>query len=97
MNVNIGGGTGGTGRSGKKRQRDEDKEEDEEWEEIDTVAPEGSDDEANEDADVPEQRQARRSGKDRRKETLGKRKVEKEVYRRGMERKRMKGGAQWSR
>ncbi|KAJ3480268.1 hypothetical protein NLI96_g8474 [Meripilus lineatus] len=97
VNVNIGGGTGGTGRSGKKRQRDEDKEEDEEWEEIDTVAPEGSDDEANEDADVPEQRQARRSGKDRRKETLGKRKVEKEVYRRGMERKRMKGGAQWSR
>ena len=94
VDVNIGGGKGGAGRSGKKRRRED---VDEVWEEIDAVDKEGSDNEAGYDADTSVVKYARRTGKDRRKETLGKRKVEKEVYRRGMERKRMKGTAQWSR
>ncbi len=95
VNVNIGGGKGGAGRTGKKRRRDEDAEEnDEEWEEIDAVDKEGSD---NEGTLVGDNVAPRRIGKDRRRETLGRKKVEKEVYRRGTERKRMKGGPQWSR
>lgn len=97
VNVNIGGGKGGAGRSGKKRQRDDDEEEkEEEWEEIDAVDKEGSD-EGDVEEEVPASKAPRRSGKDRRKETLGRRKVEKEVYRKGQERKKIKGGPQWSR
>jgi ATP-dependent RNA helicase DDX18/HAS1 len=41
---------------------------------------------------------ARRGGKERRIEALGKKRVEKEVYRKGKERQKMKqDGSQWSR
>ena len=41
----------------------------------------------------------RKTGEGRRTETRGKRKVDKEVYKKGLERKKMKseGGPQWSR
>ncbi|KAI0786036.1 DEAD-domain-containing protein [Abortiporus biennis] len=97
VNVNIGDGKGGTGRTGngkKRRRDDEDEENEEEWEEIDAVDKVGSDDEEEE----PSRKQVRRnSGKERRRETLGKRAVDKEVYRNGMERKKMQGSSQWSR
>jgi ATP-dependent RNA helicase DDX18/HAS1 len=99
VNVNIGQGTGGAGHSGKKRRRDEDEEEnevEEHWEEIDAKDKDEN--------DLPEEQEesrknVRRNGKGRRTETLGKRRVEKEVYKKGLERKKMKGegGAQWSR
>ncbi|KZT06763.1 DEAD-domain-containing protein [Laetiporus sulphureus 93-53] len=98
VNVNIGGGTGGTGRSGKKRKRPEDDEENEKWEEIDAVDKDGSEAEAEENADEEVWRSQRRGGgRERRKETLGSRKVEKEVYKKGRERKKDAGTAQWSR
>ena len=98
VNVNIGGGIGGAGRSGKKRRRDdgdESEEVEEQWEEIDAVDKDENDVEEEEQS----RKNVRRSGKGRRTETLGKRRVEKEVYKKGLERKKMKaeGGAQWSR
>ncbi|KAI0085615.1 P-loop containing nucleoside triphosphate hydrolase protein [Irpex rosettiformis] len=109
VNVNIGGGTGGTGRSGKKRRREGDDDDDageeggkgkgkgkeEVWEEIDAVDKEADDD----DDEVVSRKDVRRNSKQRRTETLGKRRVEKEVYKKGMERQKTKnvGGAQWSR
>lgn len=98
VNVNIGGGTGGAGRSGKKRRRDDDGEErEEEWEEIDAVDKVDGDEVDDEDEESG--RSVRRNGKNRRTETLGKKRVDKEKYRQGMERKKMKneGGSQWSR
>ncbi|KZT74841.1 DEAD-domain-containing protein [Daedalea quercina L-15889] len=99
VNVNIGGGKGGAGRSGKKRKREDgdNEENDEEWEEIDAVDKDASEVEAEGSED--EQRSQRRNNKERRKETLGRRKVEKEVYKKGLERKKLKseGKAQWSR
>lgn len=95
MNVNIGGGTGGAGRSGQKRRRDDDEVE-EEWEEVDAVDKDAS--EAENEDNEPYARQPRRNGSDRRKETLGQRKVDKEVYKKGIERKKQKSsGSQWSR
>ncbi|EMD41718.1 hypothetical protein CERSUDRAFT_79353 [Gelatoporia subvermispora B] len=99
VNVNIGGGKGGTGRSGQKRKRDDDGENDEEWEEIDAVDKEEGDEGGAGEDDGQDYRSARRSGKERRKETLGHRKVEKEVYKKGLENKKRKnaGGPQWTR
>jgi ATP-dependent RNA helicase DDX18/HAS1 len=70
VNISIGGGKGGGGRSGMKRKRedDEDGEDDE-----DEVISRGK---------APASRE-REKGKERRIERLGKRKVEKEVYRKG--------------
>ena len=82
INVDIGGGKGGTGKSGKKRRVEEDVEED--------------DDEDEEVVKVPKRDQGRDKGKKRRIETLGRRKVEKEVYRKEMRRQKEDGG-QWSR
>ena len=94
VNVNIGGGKGGTGRSGAKRKRNEDGEEDEEWEEIDAVDKEEGDEDAEE---VGSRQHSREQSRSRRKETLGRKALEKEVYRKGMERKKMKAsGQQWS-
>lgn len=97
VNVNIGGGKGGTGRSGKKRKHEggDDDDNEEEWEEIDTADKDASEAEAEDDA----YRGQRRDNKERRVETLGRRKVEKEVYKKGLERKKLKseGSAQWSR
>ncbi|KIP11488.1 hypothetical protein PHLGIDRAFT_27952 [Phlebiopsis gigantea 11061_1 CR5-6] len=97
VNVNIGTGTGGAGRSGKKRRRDdggESEEVEEHWEEIDAVDKE----EGDLDEEEQSRKNVRKTGKGRRTDTLGKRKVEKEVYKKGLERKKMKaeGGSQWS-
>jgi ATP-dependent RNA helicase DDX18/HAS1 len=82
VNISIGGGKGGTGRSGVKRKR-EDEDDDE-----------GSEEDADVAADVSRRTAVSRgSERARRIERLGKRKVEREVYRKG------KGGrkANWSR
>ncbi len=93
VNVSIGGGSGGTGRPGK-RHRDEDGDDNEHWEEIDAV-------DKDEDALEEEEglrRNTRRNNPNRRQETLGRKAVEKDVYKKGLERKKMKSeGAQWSR
>jgi len=89
VNVSIGGGKGGTGKSGKKRARDDD---DEELSELEPVGEEG------EGAEAEVRNKARRQGKERRVETLGQKKVDKEVYRKTKEKERQRaGGAQWSR
>ncbi|RPD63175.1 DEAD-domain-containing protein [Lentinus tigrinus ALCF2SS1-7] len=94
VNVNIGGGKGGAGRSGNKRKW-EDGEDEEEWEEIDAVDKEEGDADAEEE---DSRRSMREQSRSRRKETLGQKKLEKEVYKKGMERKKMKAdGQQWSR
>ena len=96
VNVNIGGGKGGAGRSGAKRKHDGDDDDDEEWEEIDAVDKE-EDDEAEEVEEVS-RKNMREQSRSRRKETLGRKAIEKEVYRKGQERKKMKAsGQQWSR
>ena len=97
VNVNIGGGTGGTGRSGKKRQHGDEDEDEVHVEEI----------EVNEgDLDKGEEENRGMSARGRgdtsqsrtkRAETLGRKKVDKEVFRKGMQRKRQKGLQQWSR
>lgn len=99
VNVSVGGGTGGAGRAGKKRPRDDAEggdEPEEIWEEIDAVDKEEGDVVEPEDGGIVWRRDG---GKDKRREALGKRKVDKEVYKKGMERKKMRseGGAQWSR
>lgn len=98
VNVTIGGGKGGAGRTGKKRKREDGDEDEEQWEEIDAVDKEAaSDDEANGE-ESGRRSQVRRTGKGRREETLGRRAVEKEVYKKGMESKMRKGDKQqWSR
>ncbi|KAL6304213.1 DEAD-domain-containing protein [Sparassis latifolia] len=99
VNVSIGGGKGGGGRTGKKRKRSEDDEDgdDEVWEEIDAANRKEGDGEGSENGEerVP-RNQMRRNGKERGKETLGRQKVEKEVYRKGMQNRKRKG-ASWSR
>lgn len=80
------GGGSGKPSAGKKRRRNE--EEEEEWE--DMPLGEGA-------VDVVEGA-GRRQGKGRRMETVGKKRVEKEIYRKGKERRRAKAsGQQWSR
>ena len=96
VNVNIGGGKGGAGRSGAKRKRNEDGEDDEEWEEIDAVDKEDGDEDAVVEEEGP-RRHMREQSRSRRKETLGRKALEKEVDKKGMERKKMKAsGQQWS-
>ena len=106
--MNIGGGSGGAGRSGKKRRRDADGDEDdsdndEVWEEIDAkdkdADADGSEKDGENVVDAVSRKNVRKHSKARRTEVLGKRRVDKEVYKKGLERKRMKGagGAQWSR
>jgi len=97
VNVSIGGGTGGAGRSGKKRKHKDDNESEVDFEEIE-VNEDDSDSEAegNREASV-RGRGDNSQSKNRRAETLGRKKVEKEVFRKGMDRKRQKGSQQWSR
>ncbi|KAF8139955.1 DEAD-domain-containing protein [Boletus edulis] len=91
ININIGGGSGKPS-AGRKRRRNE--EEEEEWEDM----PLGGGAESGEEVDVVERDQTRRQGKGRRIETLGKKGVDKEKYRKGKERKKAKAlGQQWSR
>lgn len=94
VNINIGGGSGKS-KTEKKRRRNE---EEEEWEDM----PLGEGAESGEDMDVVEAETGRdvtrRQGKERRIETLGKRAVEKEIYRKGKQRKKAKAsGEQWTR
>lgn len=100
VNVTVGGGSGGAGRNAKKRRReDDDGEEDEvHMEEIAVNEDDLDVDEEGGGDIIGADRRTRRIGKERRVETLGKRKVDKEVYRKGNERKRQKksGGQQWS-
>ncbi|KAF9243810.1 DEAD-domain-containing protein [Melanogaster broomeanus] len=99
ISINIGGGSGKSS-SGKKRRRDEGDEEDEVWEDM----PLGGGAESGNEADVIEDEEvgsrrnnSKRQGKERRMETLGKKSVEKEMYRKGKERKKAKAsGQQWS-
>ncbi|KAG9314641.1 P-loop containing nucleoside triphosphate hydrolase protein [Chiua virens] len=89
ININIGGGSGKSS-AGKKRRRDG---EEEEWEDV----PLGEGAESGEEVDVVEgsgRDIPRRQGKERRIETLGKKAVEKEIYRKGKERKKLKASKQ---
>ncbi len=92
VNVNIGGGKGGTGRAGKRKRGDG--EDEEEWEEINAVDKEEGDNDAEEEQHT--RRNAWEQSKSRRKETLGRKTLEKEVYKKGVEMKKMKAGG-WSR
>lgn len=97
VNVNIGGGTGGTGRSGKKRKHGDDDEGEVDIEEIE-VNENDLDEEEEESggAGVRGRRDGSQS-RNKRAETLGRKTVEKEVFRKGMQRKRQRGLQQWSR
>ncbi|KAI5991513.1 DEAD-domain-containing protein [Pisolithus albus] len=95
VNLNIG---GGKVSSGTKRKRGAVDEDDEEWEDM----PLGGGAESETEMDIVEQDEsrssARRQGKERRIETLGKRTVDKEVYRKGKAMNKAKSlGQQWSR
>lgn len=85
VNVNIGGGKGGTGRTGVKRRREDADVHEDEWEDVD-----GASDRNEGGRNAP-----RRRGKDRRIETLGRKKVDKEVYRKSIQKQGPQG--QWSR
>jgi len=92
VNLNMGVGAS-TGTKGKKRQR-EDKDDEMEVEEMEVGGgAEGSDVEEEEEVQVRKQQ-----NKQRRMETLGKKRVEREIFKKGKERKTMAaGGVQWSR
>ena len=93
VNVNIGGGKGGTGKSGRKRAREDDDEGEElSMSDADDGGVAAKDGEQLRARDDP----SRRKGKERRMETLGQKKIDKEVYRKSKE--KPKGGEeQWSR
>ena len=98
VNVNIGGGTGGTGRSGKKRKREgEDSEDEVDVEEIEVNEDDLDNEEAESRGANVRGRGDNSQSRNRRAETLGRKKVEKEVFRKGMQRKRQMGSQQWSR
>jgi len=89
VNVSMGGGKGSTGKSGKKRARDEDDDEEE------LSMSEGESEGVEDGVQARVRDQARIKGKQRRVETLGQKKVDKEVYKtRQLEKA---GGKQWSR
>ena len=83
VNISIGGGKGGAGRSGVKRKREADEDEDEE---------ENSGSEKDEESAGMARRQG--NERERRIERLGKRSVDKEVYRKGA---RLAKKTHWSR
>ncbi|EGN94240.1 hypothetical protein SERLA73DRAFT_163228 [Serpula lacrymans var. lacrymans S7.3] len=97
VNVNIG---GGKGESGKKRRREQSEKGEEEWEDM----PLGEDAESDDDGESGHDRSGsqkrlrdRSQWKKKRVETLGQKAVDKEMYRKGKERKTMKAsGQQWS-
>ncbi|KAG0702700.1 P-loop containing nucleoside triphosphate hydrolase protein [Suillus ampliporus] len=92
VNVNIGGGKPTTGN---KRRRNEGAD-DEEWEDMPLGGGADSGEEVMEEQES-QRNQPRRKEKERRVETLGKKAVDKEMYRKGKERKRAKAsGQQWS-
>lgn len=98
VNVNIGGGTGGTGRSGKKRKRGDD----DGGNEVDIEEIEVNEDDLDNEEEENRGASVRGRGDDsqsrnKRAETLGRKRVEKEVFRKGVQRKRQYGSQQWSR
>ncbi|KZT21718.1 DEAD-domain-containing protein [Neolentinus lepideus HHB14362 ss-1] len=97
VNLNIpGSGKSSTDKSGMKRKRQTGGDEDEEeWEEIGNNGVVDGDEDGDEEEAA--RQKVRRRGKDRRIETLGKRKVQKEVYKKGFGRNKGPGGAQWTR
>lgn len=97
VNVAIGGGTGGTGRSGKKRKHQVDEEDEMDVEEIEVNEDDLDNDDEDSRASNVRGRGNNPQSKSKRAETLGRKKVEKEVFRNGMQRKRQKGLQQWSR
>jgi ATP-dependent RNA helicase DDX18/HAS1 len=91
VNLNMGVGAS-TGAKGKKRQREDKDDEIVEEMEIGGGA-EGSDVDEEEEVQVRKQQ-----NKQRRVETLGKKRVEREIFKKGKERKKMAAsGVQWSR
>ncbi|KAG1845483.1 P-loop containing nucleoside triphosphate hydrolase protein [Suillus subalutaceus] len=95
INVNIGGGKPTT--TGSKRRRNEVDADDEEWEDMPLGGGAESGDDVMEEEEESQRNKPRRKEKERRVETLGKKAVEKEMYRKGKERKRAKAsGQQWS-
>ena len=95
VNVNIGGGTGGAGRSGKKRKRGSDGEDGVNVEEVEVNEDDLGQQEESTEASI-RGRDNNPQSRNKRAETLGRKKVEKEVFRKGMQRKRQKGSRQWS-
>ena len=83
VNVRMGGGKS-ISNSGQKRRREENEEDEAEGEEAESETEE-------------ERRVIRRQGKERRVGTLGKKRVEREVYRKVANRKKLAGRGQWSR
>ncbi|KAJ8487806.1 hypothetical protein ONZ45_g14201 [Pleurotus djamor] len=99
VNINIAPGQGTSSSKGsKKRPRQDDAEENAEEEEVfeEMEVGAGADEEDVEDLEESSRKLKRTNGKGRRIETLGRKKVEKEIYRKGRERKKMAGSAQWS-
>ncbi|KAL0950871.1 hypothetical protein HGRIS_007630 [Hohenbuehelia grisea] len=93
VNINIGPGEGtSTSNKGKKRSREEDAEE-ETVELIETAEPD--DDDADAEVDTTTRGQPKRMSQQRRIETLGRKKVKKEVYKKTKDRQKQSG--QWSR
>ena len=92
----VGGGKGGAGKSGKKRKRDNDDGEGSEDNFDEDEAVRDSDNgEDHEESEKPTG--GRQQGKSRRLETMGKKKVGKEFYKKSKEKHSKKGGVQWSR
>jgi len=96
VNVSIGGGTGGAGRSGKKRKHEDDEDE-VHVEEIEVDEGDLDNEEEGNRVTNARGRGDTSHSRNKRTETLGRKKVEKEVFRKGMQRKRQKGLQQWSR
>lgn len=97
VNVNIGGGTGGTGRLGKKRKHEDNGEDGVDVEEVEVNEDDLDNEEEGSRGESVRGRGGNTQSKNRRAETLGRKKVEKEVFRKGMQRKRQKGSQQWNR
>ncbi|KAI5898648.1 DEAD-domain-containing protein [Schizophyllum commune H4-8] len=92
VNVNIG---EGKGNATKKRKRAEGEEFEPELEPVETVG--ADEDEAPEEDEETARKSSWRQSKERRVETLGRKKVEKEVYKKNKERQKMGANGQWSR
>ena len=94
VNITVGGGKS-NGKPGQKRKRNIGNDDEEEGGDQDEV----DNDDDNEDGEAEEEVNGRRrQGKSRRMETLGKKKVQKEMYKKNRERKAtMSDGQQWSR
>ncbi|KAF9451799.1 DEAD-domain-containing protein [Macrolepiota fuliginosa MF-IS2] len=91
VNLNIGPGKGTSNATNKKRRREGGSEEEEEEDQAQEVVGQEEEQEVS-------RKEVRRDNKHRRIEALGRRKVQKEVYKKGEERKKLEAsGEQWSR